>query len=36
MRRIKPAVKLAAFAVAIVGERRLRTKIRQVSGRRLP
>jgi hypothetical protein len=36
MRRIKPVVKVAALAVAIAGERRLRSKIRQVSGQGLP
>jgi hypothetical protein len=35
MRRIKPVVKVAALAAAIVGERRLRSKIRRVSGQRL-
>jgi len=36
MKHIKPAIKVAALAVAIAGERRLRSKIFQVSGRRLP
>lgn len=38
MKRIKPVaiIKVAALAVAIAGERRLRSKIRQTSGHRLP
>jgi hypothetical protein len=36
MGRIKPVVKVAALAAVIAGERRLRSKIRQVSGRQLP
>ena len=36
MKRIKPAIKVTALAAAIVGERRLHTKMFRASGRRLP